>query len=365
LPAAAVGSGGSSGAPQAVVPFLAGSYEYTEPMFTDVVTPGVNAVENLHNITPGGFLRGVYLELTSTGGSLGTGVLNPDAPWSIISSVSLESIDGTPILYPMSGYQAYLFSRFTRTWDGDPGTDPAFSASVNPAFRLRFFVESRMSLGCLPNTDARAQYRFRYTVNAFNPGIVTTTGSATAPSCTFKGYLETWAQPPATDLAGNPIAQIPDGLAVQRFTSRQANLPTVSGIMTVQSNRVGNLIRTIILEFRDNTPGYALRTDLTGDPLRLRLDNTQLASYNRTRLDYDMDAFYNLDAPSMPTRPTGVYVLHRWHDPGSMTGPYWLPTTEASYLTFEINGGPSGGSVSILTEDLAPVGPIPNYLMGL
>lgn len=356
---------GGGGQNNPTVPFLAGSWEYTEPMFVDTITPGTNATEFVHQVTPGGFLRGVELELTSTGGALGTGVLNPDNPWPIISSVSVESVDGVPILYPMTGYQMYLCARFTRTWNGDPATDPAFASSINPAFRIRIFVESRMTIGVLNNTDARAQYRFRYTVNALNPGVVTTTGSATAPACTFKGALETWAQPPAEDLAGNAVVQTPDGLALQRFLSRQASIPTVAGTMTIQSNRVGNLIRTLILEFRDSTAGYPLRIDLTADPLRFRLDNTQISSENRTHKDYDMDCFYCLDAPAMITRPTGVYVFHRWHDPGAMDGPYWLPTTEASYLTFEINGGPAGGSLTIITEDLAPVGPVPAHLMGL
>lgn len=354
--------GGQSQGPS--VPFLAGSWEYTEPMFTDVVTPGANTAEQLHQVTPGGFFRGVELELTSTGGSLGTGVLNGDVPWSIISSVSVESVDGVPIIYPMTGYQMYLASRFFRLWQGDPATDPTYSATVNPAFRIRVFVESRMTIGVLNNTDARAQYRFRYTVNAFNPGIVTTTGSATAPACTFKGALETWAQPPAEDLAGNGIVQTPDGITLQRFVSRQASIPTVSGTMTIQSNRVGNLIRCLVLEFRDNST-VPVRTDLTADPIRFRLDNTQLSSENRTHRDFVMDTFFNGDAPAIATRPTGVYVFYRWHDPGSMDGPYWLPTTEASYLTFEINGAVAGGSLTIITEDLAPVGPVPAHLMGL
>jgi hypothetical protein len=59
-----------------------------------------------------------------------------------------------------------------------------------------------------------------------------------------------------------------------------------------------------------------------------------------------------------------VYVYPRWHNPGEMEGPYW-PTTEASYLSFELNGTPSGGTVEIITEDLAPAAPVPAYLQGL
>ena len=48
-----------------------------------------------------------------------------------------------------------------------------------------------------------------------------------------------------------------------------------------------------------------------------------------------------------------------------MDGDYWLPTTEASYLQFELNGGQSAGTLESITEDLAPAGPVPAYLQGL
>jgi hypothetical protein len=362
MPAPAPAQAARNGQGASAVPFLAGSWEYTEPMFTDTITPGATAQEFLHNITPGGFLRGIELEMTAAGGTNSTGVLAGDIPWSVISSISIESVDGVPVLYPMTGYQLYLVSRFCRLWDGDPATDPTYAATINPQFRIRVFVESRMTIGCLNNTDARAQYRIRYTVAAFNPGIVTTTGDAVAPALTFQGALEVWAQPPAADLAGNPIVQVPDGTSLQRFISRQGGIAMSTGTVTAQSNRVGNLIRTLILEFRNSS---GVRTNLTADPLRFRLDNTQLSSENRSHKDYDMDIFYNGDAPAIATRPTGIYVFHRWHDPGKMMGPYWLPSTEASYLTFEVNGGAAAGTLTILTEDLAPVGPVPAHLMGL
>ena len=84
------------------VPFILGSFGYAEQIATDVLQLSANATEFVHNITPGGFLRGVDLMLSSTGGVDGT--LTADAPYSLISSMSIENIDGSPILYPMSGY---------------------------------------------------------------------------------------------------------------------------------------------------------------------------------------------------------------------------------------------------------------------
>lgn len=360
------------------VPFLAGSWEYSEWMAQDSLTLG-NSTEYVHQITPGGFLRGITFSVTSTGGVLGgTAVLAAEAPWSIMQSMTMESIDGTPIKYPMLGYNYYLESRYCRPWDGDPANDGTtlatgvggYSATINPAFRLRYFVEGRITIGVLPNTDARAQYRLRYTVAPLvKPattayGLVNVATGVTAPVTTINLYLETYAQPPAVDYAGNPIVQIPDGLTLQRFVSHQAGTNTNTGTFTIKENRVGNLIRALILVLRTSA---GVRSNLTQDPIRMRLDNTQILSEYRDRRDYEMDRFGSQQNARLynSNRPTGVYTYFRYHNPGQMDGNYWLPTTEASYLQFELNGGPAGGSIETITEDLAPAGPVPAYLQGL
>src|ERR1700722_56511 len=363
------------GKQQAPVGFLAGSWEYSEWMAQDSLTMA-NSTEYVHNITPGGFLRGITFSITSASGVLGTtATLAGDAPFSIIQSMTMESIDGTPILYPMYGYDYYLVSRWCRSWDGDPVNDlgqstTAYQNTVNPQFRLRFWVEERMTIGVLPNTDARAQYRLRYTIapllqptGAFY-GLVSSLTGVTAPVLTINLYLETYAQPPATDYAGNPIAQIPDGITLQRFVSHQSGDTLNTGTATIKENRVGNLIRNLLLVVRNSS---GVRTDLTGDPIRMRIDNTQLLSEYRDRRDYEMGRFGKQNNASTynSNRPTGVYVYFRYHNPGAMDGNYWLPTTEATYLQFELNGGPSSGTLESITEDLAPAGPVPAYLQGL
>ena len=353
------------------VPFLAGSWAYEEWMAQDTHTLGTTGKTFLHQITPGGFLRGVLLVVTSATGVLGTSAaLVTDAPWSIITSMTLESIDGTPILYAMGGYSYYLVSRYCRPWDMDPAKDPTtFSNSVNPKFRIRFFTEGRITIGVLPNTDARAQYRFRYTLSPLvaaatsQTGLVTKATGVTAPKVTITLFLETYAQPPQTDYAGNPIVQIPDGLTLQRFVSHQSGTATNTGTFAIKSNRVGNLVRTLLYNFRGSN---GKRANLTKDPVRLRLDNTQLWTRYRSSWTYEISRFGSQqNAFDTSSRPAGVYVYFRYHNPGQMDGDYWLPTTEASYLLGTFSGGPASGTLETITEDLAPAGPVPAYLQGL
>lgn len=349
--------------PAAGVPFIMGSWEYSEPITTLVVTPGAAEQDFVVLITPGGFLRGVSLGVTSAGGVLGAGALAADSPWSAVANLSLESIDGTPLLYPKGGYAEYQVSKWCRPWDGDPQADPVFSNSVNPVFNLRYFIESRMTVGCLPNTDARAQYRMRLGVAPAT--ALFSAAPTTVPTLTINVNLETWAQPPATDYYNNPIAQLPDGLIVQRFTSHEV-FNTNGGNQILKSNRVGNLVRALVLIVRSNA---GARVDLTADPIRWRLDNTQLVNELRQRRIFENNRMYAFgeynQGPTLAPRPTGVYVYPRFHNPGDMTGQSWLPTTEASYLAFELNGAPAGGTVEIVTEDLAPAGPVPAYLQGI
>jgi hypothetical protein len=358
--------------PQAapLIPFLAGTYEYSEPITSIVSTPGASQQDYVVLITPGGFLRGVSLNVVGAGGTLGSGVLSTDAPYIALANLSMESIDGTPLLYPMPGPEAYYVSRYTRPWDGDPSQDPQFLNTIAPVFNLRYFIESRMTIGVLPNTDARAQYRLRLSVAPST--VLFTTAPTTPPTLTVQVYLETYAQPPAADYAGNGIAQLPDGLVIQRFVSREI-FNTNGGNQILKSNRVGNLLRTVVMVIR-NSAAPAIRVDLTADPIRWRLDNTQLLNEQRQRRYYENSRFFTFggygqgagSASAVATpRPTGVLVYARHHSPGDMDGMYWLPTTEATYLAWELNGTPAGGTIEFITEDLAPAGSIPSYLMGI
>jgi hypothetical protein len=359
---------GAAPAQTAQVPFMAATYDYSEPMFTDAVTPGASAQDFSHNITPGGFLRGVTLSVTTT--TVGSGLTPlPDAPWCLFSSLSIESIDGTPLLYPLPGYSQYLLSRFTRPWDGDPAQDPAFvNSATTVTFRLRFWLESRLSIAVMPNTDARAQYRIRFSVA---PSAQIWSASTTIPVLAINGWLETYAQPDAANAAGQSNAQVPDGLAFQRFTSHEI-FPTTGGLQTFMSNRVGNQVRTILLVARASGSGggggQGARTDLSGDPIRWRKDNSQILVETRDRRDYETFRFFSPGEGSgiQAVRPAGVYVYTRYHNPGSRDGQPWLDTTQATYLQYELNGTPSGGSMEVITEDLAPTTPSPpNYLVGL
>jgi len=360
------------------IPFMVGSNLYREaPFSTFSMQLGASSQEVVNNVTPGGFLRGITMQVTSTGGVIGAGVLANDSPYSILQSCSLEDISGGPILYPMGGYQYALIQKYLRPWDGDPAKRTNFSNTINPAFTIRFFAEVKDTLGVLANTDARAQYRFRYTLAAGNqagPYGLTTTAPTTQPTVTVKLYIESWAQPDLQDLLGNHIQQIPDGLHCSRFNMHEQP-PLTSANNVIRETLTGNELRGLIFVVR-NGDANKTRVDLTDancGPIDFRLDARRLWKMTPSQVIEEMNAFYQVLAMGTWTREAGVFVVPRFSGPPDAAsnlagvGEYWLQTVEQTLLQLEFGGSDittPPGSFEIIYDALAIAGELSPELEG-
>lgn len=361
------------------IPFVVGSNLYNEaPFSTTVYTLGANSQETVVNVTPGGFLRGITMQVSSASGVLGSGVLQGDSPYSILSSASLEDISGGPIIYPMGGFAHAMNQKWLRPWVGDPAKRANFSNTINPAFTLQFFTEVKDTLAVLANTDARAQYRFRFTLAPLTPAAgfagLTNVAPTTAPAVTVKLYIESWAQPDLQDLLGNSIEQIPDGLVASRFLMHEIPVIT-SGDNVIRETLTGNELRGLILTFRNGNT-FQTRYDLTdtnAGPIDFRLDSRREWKRNPSQQVEAMASFYSALGNGTWTKDTGVYVIPRFSGPGTPSendgqGEYWLQTVEQSLLQLEFLGGDlttSPGSIEITYDALAIAGPVPPELEGI
>ena len=376
--AAPLNAGGANTSTGAI-PFVVGSNLYQEPPFS-VNTVQLNAVsqETVVNVTPGGFLRGITMQVSSTGGVLGPGVLQQDAPYSILQSVSLEDISGGPIIYPMSGFAHAMCQKYLRPWDGDPSKRAGFSATINPAFTLQFSAEVKDTLAVLANTDARAQYRFRYTLSPGNvtagPTGLTNTAPTTQPTVTVQLSINAWAQPDLQDLLGNSIDQIPDGLVASRFLMHEEPV-TTAGNNVIRETLTGNEYRGIIWIFRNGNTlqtRYDL-TDANAGPVSLRQDSRQLWRKNPSQIIESMNRFYTPLGNGNWTRETGVFIIPRFAGPAapgadSSQGEYWQQTVEQTLLQLEFLGGDlstAPGQVEMVYDALAIAGTVPPELEGI
>lgn len=381
MAAAASGQSAGGGGGGGAVPFLVGSQRYREqPFFNSTVTLGASqqTITPVPQITPGNFLSGVVLQISSSGGVLGTtATLTDDGTLGLLNQVSLTDTGGGEILYPMNLFAIVMCQKYLRPWLGDPTRRSDYSNSINPAITVRYGVEVRDTLAVLANTDARAQYRLNVIVGPTTNLVDVTTG-VTPPDVTVKGYLDAWAQPDAVDLAGRPITPLPPGLSTSRFLMHEAGLNFTSGDNTIRLTLTGNEIRGLVLIFRDSTGARIDLTDSGAGPLRFRLDNRSLWVMNPSQIVEEMEAFYsawygggyNTNATGAGfNRETGVYVIPRFRDPGNLGGEFWLQTVEQSLLQIEVQGGDLGtnspGTVEIIYDQLAVAGALPGELEGI
>jgi len=383
IPGAQAPPAAESAAAAAAIPFVVGSNCYREaPFSVTVLALGANSQETVVNITPGGFLRGITMQVTSAGGTLGPGVFAADSPYSILSSVSLEDISGGPILYPMGGFSHMLSQKYFRPWDGDPSKRASFTGTIGaptiaPSFTMRFFAEVKDTLGVLANTDARAQYRFRFTLapaTSAGPFGLFTTAPTTPPTVTVKLFIESWSQPDLQDLLGNPIEQLPDGLCASRFLMHEQPVFN-SGNNVVRMTLVGNELRGIIAVVRNGDANKS-RVDLTdanAGSIDFRLDARRIWKMNPSQLIEEMAAYYPFLGNGTWTRETGVFVFPRFAgapDPGSNVdgqGEYWLQTVEQTLMQWELNGSDittPPGSIEFIYDALAIAGQVPAHLEG-
>lgn len=339
------------------VPFKYGSNWYVEKFDTTTVTLGSAAIEIVRNVNPGGFLSGVRFEFVSSGGNLGGGTLTADAPFSIVQSLSLENVDGAPIVYPMSGWTHAARQKYTRPWLLPADQRSNFSNTVDPAFSLYVRTEIRETAGTLANTDARSQYRTRLTIAPLS--ALVSGGSPTPPTVTISQYMEAWAQPDSADLANRPIQQVPPGLNIACICRHQIETLSAAGAdNTLQLDNTGNEIRCIIMISRDSSND---RGDFLGDPIRWRIDNRSLGVFSPSEVFAQMEDFYGPLLDISP-REQGVYVFPRYFNAANGgVGQPWLATTNATYLVWEAvtaTGG-TGGTVEIVTDEVTPLGPFP------
>ena len=369
-------------APAQTIPFLVGSNKYREaPFFSIANQMGANQITltPVPQITPGNFLSGITIQITSTGGVLGTAdSLSNDGVLGLINSISLTDTGGGEILYPMSLFNYVMAQKYLRPWLGDPIKRVNFTSSINPVLTFTLGVEVRDTLAILANTDARAQYRLNLTLSAFVKsgafGLVSNGVNSTAPTVTVKGYLDAWAQPDAVDLADKPIAPVPPGIGVSRFVMREAFTALGAGANTIKFNLTGNEIRGLILIFRDVNSNRVDLTDANVGVFRFRLDNRVQWVMTPSMIIEEMNKFYatfyggggsstgysgasgaftGSTIAAGFNRELGVYVIPRFRDPGSHTGEYWLQTVEQSLLQIEFNGGDGATSLEVIYDQLA------------
>lgn len=365
-------------------PFMIATNLYAEKNLQGAITSqilGTTAIPGGGSINAGQYLRGIRLMLrTVTVGAGGTAA-NADGPWSVFSQLDLVNVDGSEILYNMSGFSHFAAQKYFRPWLQSP--DSAYDYQVPSATSAgsgTLFLQPEIRWGacCLANTDTRSQYRFDYNLNtAANVG-----GSySTAPTISLTPYMDAWAQPDSQDLQGTPNQPVPPGVNLQLKRRHQIFTLNATGSDNVLlSTLTGNALRGMMLICR--TSG-GVRVDGFTDPFYWQLDNRSLGRLNPDILrQWSQDFYSTLNRPNASAEnigatgaytgagsgDTGVYVFPRFIEPGELYGQGWLYTANNTKLQFESvtsSGAGSNATAELVSDEVYPVGPVDPQLVDI
>lgn len=312
-------------------------------------------------INPGNYLRGLRLQVRSTGAT--TGTPTADNPANVFSQMGLQNTDGAEILFnTLNGYEYVQRQRYFRPWLRDPMTSYDYAQSLNPSITHFLNPEVRHTLGVLENTDTRSQYSWTQTLNTATALGVT----GTAPTVTVTPYVDMWAQPDDSDLERVPNQRIPPGANLQTKSRHQTFVLNGAGSAnSFLSTLQGNAIRGALMIVRDSN---GARQDYLSDPITWSMDQRQLGTLSPEMVygwAEDMLQPYGTRAP----RPTGVYPFLRFFSPGVLYGQGWLYTANSTALLWESTTSATAanvpGTVTMLQEEVYAVGPIDPSLLDI
>jgi hypothetical protein len=360
-------------------PFIRASAQHSESVGYDVTTAlnatGATTLPDI--LVPAyGFLRGIILVVTTTGGT-GTAAFGPDAPFNVLQNIVLQEPNGAQICNFPSGYDLFLANKYGGyQYANDPRSSPNQSFNLtggNFSFTLRIPVEvdTRDALGSLPNQNSGALFRVK--LNLANGATAAqglfSTQPTTFPSVRIRAYAEEWDQPEAST-NGVPNATVPPALNTTQYWTRQ-DFPVNAGTSNIRLTRMGNYLRNLIFVYRDSTQSRSANDANFPDPATIYYDTRPLDNVSRAMW---LDRIYNrygygaqvgntnslagtvLAVDTGSGRESGVWPLDFAHEFDGAVGwenrDLWLPTYSST--RFEIGGtwGGSGGTLSVLTNDV-------------
>lgn len=312
-----------------------------------------------------GFVRRVslFFDVKVTGTTLARA--NGDAPFNLISGISLTDATGQSIIQTVSGYNLYLINKYLPgSLKTSPWTDPlvgpevkvdASATAANFVFRLDLDLEQDIDTGygCIPNLDANASLQVRIDLA---PVSVALTGTVTTSTASVRVEQHYWA-PVAATTGGVPNATVPAGFG--DYVETRYENQTVSGDAenTVAVTNRGGLIRGIVVVSRAN----GVRTDFkAGSNVGLLYDNNAidegvtLESVNdsvRRATGYVGQPNGLTMAPygnNFPGLDRGVLVYDFEHQGGGRDT--WLSTRVGTLLQLKATPGANATQLEIITQ---------------
>jgi hypothetical protein len=319
-----------------------------------------------------GFVRKISLFFTASVTFASTGALVAgDAPFNLVSNITVTDATGQAILQPISGYSLYAVNKYTsygsmentnlpRAYQ-NPQLGPEYNlasttTSGTASFRLDvdFEQDYNTGYGCIPNLDSNASLQLKIDVAPYTVAWTGTTPSAQTISVRVSQNY--WA--PVGNSVGNaPAMTQPVGFGDYVETRFETQTVSASAENTINVTNRGGLVKGIIAISR----AAGVRTAITaGSNVGLLLDNNaidegipieeQYDAMRRTHgyIGTDLTTAYTpVTAGTLTGLDRGVVV---WNF-GSLSGgrDSWLVTRVGSLLQLKLTPGASATTLELIT----------------
>jgi hypothetical protein len=332
-----------------------------------------------------GYVSRFRVRVAATGG-VGTTTVTAaaDAPWSVVSLVTLRDAFGTPLIVGPGYEMLYLIPKYSGQFGVQaPSFDPeSFGTAGGGSFvNVATGVSASGAFTfatCLPVEFAKAY------------GVISMANASLLPTLSFQLAAATAVTPVAPNTTANAMRVdvdtdfywLPEGAAVEppglgttcQWVMQNCN-PTIpsASTTTVTLPRLGGFLHTIILVLRDST---GARVDAWGTRFRIYVDGVPLLDTRFDTFCEDMALAYGitlttaLDAAG--GRDTGVLALSRKTALSQMnlglldTGEAFLSTNPGTLIQVECSPwGTISNAPATLEAIIGQVVPAGSLIQGL
>jgi hypothetical protein len=346
------------------------------------ITVGASAVPfGPIQVPANGYLRALNLEfvVSTTGNAATVALATPtDAPFSHIQQISVTTSSGDALIVPIDGYALAMVQKYgvfgQESPYSDPRTDPTFAAPTTGAgatagsstFRLRipFEIDQSTGFGSLPNLAANRSY---YVQGIFNTlaSVFSTPPNGTT-TITVTATAEYWSVPNDTNAQGDPQETAPAGNG--SFSVIQSEtIPVNAGTGIYQMHNVGNVIRSIIMIYRDGS-GIRIADASAPGVFELVLNNDLLFyqtrnEFKRQIANAGFGAAYGAVAAAQDTaqgQDRGVWPFVQFLAPGQAairgdgSRNQYLPTLDATLIQIRGTSWGTTGTLQVITNSIVP-----------
>lgn len=319
-----------------------------------------------------GWVRKVALLFTATyTTSASAAVVAGDAPFNLVTAITLTDATGQPIQQPISAYNLRLVNKylpggvdnapFTRPY-ADPvaGSEYAYSASGTSGtatFRVDIELEQdcNTGYGSVPNLDSNASLQLKVDYAAITQAF--TGGTASAGTLQMRVSQYYWA-PVGKTLGGVPVDVAPLGAGDYVETRYETQTITAAAENLINLTNKGGMIKGLIFVSRNAgtrtapTPGANFGMLLDNQPIDEGIPIEEINDWVRRTSGFLGANFGTSYAPitagTLPGLDTGV-VAYNFDALGAHRDT-WLNTRVGSLLQTKFTPGASATGLEVITQ---------------